>query len=89
MQTIIKCGVKTVSGTDATITFSSDANNETTPAAFPSGYTVIIVGVPEWETSWYVSAAPSETAVTFTFGVGGGQYTGEKFYWQAIGYKKT
>jgi len=90
MITLMKIGSKVVGAceTSVTITFSSDAENETTPAAFPTGYTVIVVGVPDWATSVRISTAPTATTVTFTFGTATGTGGGILF-WQAIGYKLT
>ena len=90
MITLIKCGSKAVGGdtSTVTITFSSDAENETAPVAFPTGYTVVVVGVPDWATSVRISTAPTATAVTFTFGTATGT-SGGIVDWIAIGYKLT
>ena len=85
-----KFGVKAVSGsaTTVTVTFATDTQNETSPVAFPTGYTVIVpMPCPDWATSIKKGSA-TVTAVTFTFGTaaptGGGNID-----WEASGYKLT
>ena len=91
MQTIIKCGSKAVaaSSNSVTITFANDAENETSPAAFPAGYTVILpTPCPDWATSVRSATPPTTSVALFTFGTATGT-GGGIIEWIAIGFKLT
>lgn len=84
---IQKFGVKAVGAGagNITITFATD-EEAVSGAQFPAGYTVSVVGVPDWATSVRITAI-SVTAVTFTFGTSApaGSAGGGQLFWQAMG----
>ena len=84
----MKCGSKAVTGSASSvdIDFATDTENESTPADFPAGYTVIVCAVPDWATSLRISAAPDNSGVSFAFGTAAAS-TGGILYWMAMGYK--
>jgi len=90
MIPIRKGGAKTVSpgANSVTITFASDDQYASTPSSFPAGMTVIVVGIPDWTTSFRISTAPNVNSVVISFGTSAGAY-GNIFYWEAQGVKLT
>lgn len=90
MVPIRKGGIKAVaaSATTVTITFASDDQYATTPSSFPAGATVVVVGLPDWATSFRISTAPDVNSVVITFGTATGT-GGGNFYWEAQGVKLT
>ncbi len=87
---INKGGVKTVNpgAYSVTVTFASDDQCAASPAAFPTGYTVLI---PQPTTNWTTSitrGTVSTTLVIFNFGTAPG-CSGGSLHWEARGVKAS
>lgn len=81
---IMKFGAKLVTAALTTVTIDFNVDEVAgTPADFPAGYVIAIVGTPDWATSVRVSNTTVAEAV-FTFGTAAPAYGGV-LLWIAIG----